>query len=108
MRSDMIAYGNILEVISCRLFLDIQSNDQQTCGDSEGGGAGGPKSETPLPPLEIKSGYNLIRNTGTDPHREAIGPLGSNCFSRDVRTELCKIRLTKTHCQDIPTPGRIF
>ena len=28
---------------------------------------------------------------GTDPPREAIGPKGSNCFSREVRTALCEI-----------------
>ena len=32
------------------------------------------------------------RNNGTDLLREAIGPLGSNCFSREVRTTLCAIR----------------
>ena len=31
----------------------------------------------------------ILRNTGTEPPREAIGPLGSNCFSREVRTALC-------------------
>ena len=43
----------------------------------------------PLGKLQVVIGF--LRNTGTDPHREAIVPLGSNCFSREVRTALCKI-----------------
>ena len=30
------------------------------------------------------------RNTGTDPSQEAIGPLGSICFIREVHTILCE------------------
>ena len=30
----------------------------------------------------------FLRNTDTNPHREAIG---SNCFSREVRMALCEI-----------------
>ena len=31
---------------------------------------------------------SFLRNTDTDPPLEAIGPLGSNCFSMEVRTAL--------------------
>ena len=34
----------------------------------------------------------FYRSSGTDPHREAIGPLGSNCSTREVSTthyEIC-------------------
>ena len=34
----------------------------------------------------------FLRNTGTNPAREGIGPLGSNYFSREVRTALFEIR----------------
>ena len=34
----------------------------------------------------------ILRNSGTDHPREAIGPLGSNCFSWEVLTTLCEVR----------------
>ena len=34
---------------------------------------------------KITSGYS------TDQPRDAIGPIGSNCFSREIRTALCEI-----------------
>ena len=39
------------------------------------------------PPLDGKSQVAIcfLRNTGTKPPREAIGPCGSNRFSREVR-----------------------
>ena len=37
------------------------------------------------PYLKITSGYMFLRNTVTDHPREAIEPLGSNCFSGEVR-----------------------
>ena len=45
-----------------------------------------------LPPLKITSAYRFLTNIGTDPPREAFGPVGSDCFSRKVRMALCKIR----------------
>ena len=47
----------------------------QACPCADPGGKGGPYT-----PLEI----GFLRNTGTKPPREAIGPNGSNCFSREV------------------------
>ena len=45
------------------------------------GGGGGPG-----PPFKVTNGlYRFHINTGTDPPREAIGPLGSNGFSREIR-----------------------
>ena len=47
----------------------------------------------------------FLRNTGTGPPRKAIGPLGSKCFSREVRSALCKILwLLKSGRTPIPTP----
>ena len=34
----------------------------------------------------------FLRNSGLDTPREAIGLIGSNCFSREVRTALYEIR----------------
>ena len=34
----------------------------------------------------------FLRNIGTDPPQEAIGPIGSNCFLREVCTAQCEIR----------------
>ena len=49
--------------------------------DPEGGGGMVTGVQTPL---EYHMAIGLLRNTGTDPPREAIGPLRSNCFSREV------------------------
>ena len=45
-------------------------------------------SEPPpsCPQVEI-----IILNTDSGPTREAVGPLGSNCFSKEVCTVLCEI-----------------
>ena len=42
------------------------------------------------PPEKSQVAIGLFRNSCTDHPRQAIGPLGSSCFSRDVRTALCK------------------
>ena len=57
--------------------------------DSEGGGQG---VWTPLSPGKSQVAICFLRNSGTDPPWEAIGPLGSNCSSREVRTTLCELR----------------
>ena len=49
-------------------------------------GASGPDA-----PGKSQVAICCFRNTGTDPPREIIGPLGSNCFSREARTVLCEI-----------------
>ena len=55
-------------------------------GSSRGKGAGAQD------PPENHEAICFLRNTGTDPSREAIGPIGSNCFSREVLTALCEAR----------------
>ena len=49
------------------------------------------------PPGKSQVAIGFLWNTGTDHPREAIGPLGSNCHSREVCTGLCvpKILMTK-------------
>ena len=42
---------------------------------------------TPLRKSQVAIGFP--RQSGTDPPREAIGPKGSNCFSRGVSAALC-------------------
>ena len=51
----------------------------------------GEELRTPTP-LENHVSIGFLRNTGTDPPPEAIGPIRSICFSREVRTALCEIR----------------
>ena len=46
----------------------------------------------PPPPAKSQVAIGFLRNIGTDLPREVIGPLRSNCFSREVSTALCKIR----------------
>ena len=90
------ARGPRLSVVS-RWNETVGLNKHAALGDPEGvqgvrtdpeGGAGGPR------PLESYKLFNICfpRKTGKDPPREAIGPLRSNCFSREVRTALCEIR----------------
>ena len=43
------------------------------------------------PPGKTTCSYMFLRNTGTDPPWEAIGPLGSNYFLREVHTALFEI-----------------
>ena len=52
-------------------------------------GTGGDRSGPP-PPGKSQVGIGFLRYTDTDPPQEGIGP-GSNSFSREVRTALCKI-----------------
>ena len=62
------------------------SSQSCVCGRTQrGGGTGGPEHPSPG-----KSQVTLcfLWNTGTDPSRE---PLGSNCFSREIRSALCKL-----------------
>ena len=48
---------------------------------------------TPMPWKIANSRSKVfLRNTGTDPLHETIGPLRSNCFLREVRTVLVKNR----------------
>ena len=48
---------------------------------------------TPMPwKIASSRSKGFLRNTGTDPLHEAIGPLWSNCFSREVRKALVKNR----------------
>ena len=55
-----------------------------------GQGTGGPHPT----PCKITGGYSFfLRSTGTDHPREAIGPQGSNCISRDSHTPICKIHI---------------
>ena len=54
-------------------------------GGSRGGSWSGPIGKS-----EVAIGY--LRKCGTDTCREAIGPIGSNCFSREVRTTLSEKR----------------
>ena len=43
-------------------------------------------------PFENHMAIGFLRNTGTDPYREVIRPLGgSNCFSSEVLRALCEI-----------------
>ena len=73
------------------------------------GRTGGPD---PPPSTHGKSqvAIGFLRNSGTNPHREPMGPLGSNCFSREVRTVLCNTLMTQTKTLSEPPhhPGGIF
>ena len=46
------------------------------------------KDRSPDPPENFQVAINFLSNTGADPTRKAIGPLRSDCFSREVRTAL--------------------
>ena len=56
-------------------------------------------------PGKSQVAIGFLRNSGTDPQKETIGPLGFNCFSKEVRTALCEkcIFLTKEN-KTPPTP----
>ena len=56
--------------------------DMGRCRGGEGG------LETPLP-LENHVAIGFLKNTGTDPPQEAIGPLRSNCIMREGSMALC-------------------
>ena len=59
----------------------------------EGEGTGGLGGQGCGHPWKIPSGNTcLLINSGTDPPGEAIGPLRSNGFLREVRTALCEKR----------------
>ena len=62
------------------------------CGSRGGGWGRSQDFPSPLENNRWNQDIGLFNNTGTDPTREAIGPFGSNCFMREVRTALCKIR----------------
>ena len=53
------------------------------------GVTGGPDRH---PPGNSQVAVGVLRNSGTNHPLEAIGPFGSNCFSREVRTAPCEIR----------------
>ena len=48
--------------------------------DPVGGGGGGGVDRGSGPPGKSQVAIGFLRNTGTDPPREAIRPKGSNCF----------------------------
>ena len=56
-------------------------------GPIQRGGHGG---LTP-PPGKSQVAVGILKNTGTDPPREAKGPLGSNCFLMEVCLSFCEI-----------------
>ena len=45
------------------------------------------------PSSKLQASIDFLRNSCTDPLGEAIGPLGSNCLSKEVCTALCEICL---------------
>ena len=45
--------------------------------------------ETVLGKSQMAIGF--LKNSGMDPPQEAVGPLGSNCFLREVRMALYEI-----------------
>ena len=57
-----------------------------------GGGGGGAGAGFPDPPWKSQVAICFLRNYGMDLTREAIGPLGPNCFPREIHTALCEIR----------------
>ena len=65
---------------------------------------GGSRGETmgSRTPGKSQVAIDFLRNTGKEPPRKAIGPLGSNCFSRKVRSALCEICWWLKKCQDPP------
>ena len=52
-------------------------NPKGTCTDPEEGGRG------PVPPGKSEVAIGFLRNTGTDPSREALGPIASR--GRSIR-----------------------
>ena len=48
-------------------------------------------SEGPDTALENHEALGFLKKSGTDHPLEAIGPIGSNCFSREVGTVICEI-----------------
>ena len=61
-------------------------------------------------PGKAQVAIGLLINTDTDPPQEAIGPIGSNWFLREVRMALCEIRwwLTKRCQHPHPVPQKNF
>ena len=55
-----------------------------------GGSSVGTGGLDPHGKSEVVIGF--LGNSGLDTPREAIGPIGSNCFSREVQTALYEIR----------------
>ena len=47
--------------------------------------------ESPGHTSNLQEPIGFLKNTGMGLPREAIEPLESNCFSREVRTALCEI-----------------
>ena len=61
-------------------------------GDPKGvGGGGGGRGPDHLLTEKLQVAIGPLRKTGMDTHREVIGPIGTNCFSRAVHTTLCEI-----------------
>ena len=73
----------MLSVKFCSRLVIYDSDVSKSHGRVQRGvGTGGPDPPGKTQVTEVVIG--LLRNTGTDPPPEAIGPLGSNCFLREV------------------------
>ena len=57
-----------------------------TWADPEGRGWG------PDPPGKSQAAKGILRNTGMDTPREAVGSIRSNCFSREIPAAIGEIR----------------
>ena len=69
-------------IIRTQILLNLEYNGQIN-REERGRGPGTPwKSNVAM---------GFLTNSDTDTPREAIGPVGSNCFSREVCTALCEI-----------------
>ena len=56
------------------------------------------------PPGKSHVTIGFLINSGTDTHRKAIRPLGSNCFSGEVHTALCEIHSWQKKTLSGPPP----
>ena len=75
-----------------------------------GGSKGGVGGVWTPPPGKSQVAIGSLRNTGTDPSREAIGPKGANCFSREVRTapRLAKCRQISIFAMPVAFTGKYW
>ena len=80
--------ANITYGVALAQIIDVVIAHWQlyTCTDPEGGAGG----QTFPGKSQVAKGF--LRNSGTDQPREAVGPFGSNCLSREVRMVLCEMR----------------
>ena len=92
---DATAYDKLIYIITCKMafiFKSVTRLLEKTLfmGGSRRVGWGdrwGPDSRWKIMQLKVS-----FINSGTEPAGEAIGPLGSNCFSEGDRTTVCEIR----------------